>query len=509
MSSNHYTRPAQPDVLEVIANLSNDAVNTPPRVANAVLDLLPEHVWHDPSLRWLDPASKTGVFPREITKRLMIGLAEAIPDENTRLKHILTNMVFAFATESITGMMTRRSLYCSKDATSPLSAAELATPEGNVWHERVEHSFDTKGRCTECGGTKAQLEQPGRDNRAYGFIHEVGRKQIAKEHNMKFDVVVGNPPYQMDADGSNRSIPIYDLFVEEAKKLNPKYISMIVPSRWLAGGLGLGEFRATMLNDDRIRRMVDFPNAEDVFPGVGKSIKGGVMYFLWDRDGRGTCATTIRRGTETSGPHERVLNEYDIFVRETKALEILEKVQAKNKKPLSDVMSARTAFGIVSNFQGYHKTKQKGDVRFYATSSRGRIEAWIPRSEVLTNHEAIGSWKAMVPKAGSDGGQKLPDVVLGQPWIAEKPSVCTQSFLFVQTETKEEAESVCSYYRTRFLRFLVSLRKITQDTTRDSYLWVPQQTWDRTWADAELYRKYGITKEEQEYIESMVKEMPA
>ncbi len=509
MSDNLYKRPNQPDVLEVIANLSNNEVFTPPRVVNDVLDLLPGHVWTDPTLRWLDPGAKTGVFPREITKRLMVGLAQVMPEESERLHHILSEMVFAFAITDMTAMMTRRSLYCLKDASSELAPSPLPTPEGNVWHERIEHKYDSKGRCTECGGTKAQLEQPGRDNHAYGFIHKEGLTQIAKEIKMKFDVVVGNPPYQMDADGSNRTMPIYDMFIEEAKKLNPQYIAMIVPSRWVAGGLGLNEFRASMLNDDRIRKMVDFPNAEDVFPGVGKSIKGGVLYFLWDREDRGTCATTLRRGTETSGPHERILNEYDVFVRETKALEILEKVQAKNKAPLSDVMSARTAFGIVSNFQGHHKTKQKGDVRFYATSTRGRIEAWVLRSEALTNIEAIDSWKAMVPKAGSDGGQKLPDVVLGQPWIAEKPSICTQSFLFVQTDTKEEAESVCSYYRTRFVRFLVSLRKITQDTTRNSYLWVPQQTWDRTWTDAELYKKYGITKEEQQYIATMVKEMPA
>lgn len=505
MSSNQYIRPSQPDVLEVIANLSNDAVFTPPRVVNAVLDLLPSHVWTDPNLRWLDPAAKTGVFPREITRRLMIGIVEIIPDEQTRLDHILNNMVFAFATEAITGMMTRRSLYCAKDASSTLSAAQLPTPNGNVWHQRVEHAYDTKGRCTECGGTSVQLEQPGLDNRAYGFIHKEGRNQITKEINMKFDVIVGNPPYQMDADGSNRAMPIYNLFVEEAKKLKPQYIAMIMPSRWMAGGLGLGEFRSTMLNDKRISKLVDFPNAGEVFPGV--EIKGGVCYFMWDASHEDECESVLVRDGNRSDPVMRNLGTYDVFVRETKALKILAKVQAKNKTPLSEVMSARTAFGIVSNFQGFHKTKQKGDVRFYATSTRGRVEAWIPRSEALTNMEAINSWKAMVPKAGSDGGQKLPDVVLGQPWTAEKPSICTQSFLFVQTNTKEEAESVCSYYRTRFVRFLVSLRKITQDTTRDSYLWVPQQTWDRTWTDAALYKKYGITKEEQEYIESMVKEM--
>ena len=495
----------QPDILEVIANLSNDAVFTPPRVVNAVLDLLPAEVWSDPTLRWLDPGAKTGVFPREITKRLMTGLADAIPDETARLEHILREMVFAIATEEITGVMTRRSLYCSKDASSEFSTVRFADPDGNVWRKRVKHDFDIDGRCKECKGTKDQLLQPGRDNKAYGFIHADGRKQIDKEMDMQFDVIMGNPPYQMDAESGNRTMPIYNLFFDEAKKLNPRYMAFIIPSRWMAGGLGLGEFRSEMLADKRIRTLVDYPMASEVFPGV--EIKGGVCYLMWDRDHRGECSVSTVRGGEVEGPVRRDLGEFDVFVRDARALTILHKVIKKKESALSEVMSARTAFGVVSNFRGYSSTKRKGDVRYYATSPTGRVEAWVARDEALTNLDAIDKWKAMVPKAGSDGGQKLPDVVLGQPWIAKAPSICTQSFLFVCVDDEQQAESVASYYRTRFLRFLVSLRKITQDTTRESYTWVPQQTWDRTWTDAELYKKYGITADEQAYIESMVKEM--
>jgi len=497
----------QPDILEVIANLSNDAVFTPPRVVNAVLDLLPAEVWTDPTLRWLDPGAKTGVFPREITKRLMVGLAAAIPDEEARLEHILTQMVFSIATEEITGMMSRRSLYCSKDASSAFSVAPFITPGGNVWWKRVKHSWDSEGRCSECKGNREQLLQPGRDNKAYGFIHADGRKQIDKEMDMKFDVIVGNPPYQMDAESGNRTMPIYNLFFNEAKKLNPRYMAFIIPSRWMAGGLGLGEFRSEMLADKRIRALVDYPMASEVFPGV--EIKGGVCYLMWDRDHPGDCSVSTVRGGEVEGPVRRDLGEFDVFVRDARALTILHKVIEKKESALSEVMSARTAFGVVSNFRGYSSTKRKGDVRYYATSPTGRVEAWVARDEALTNLDAIDKWKAMVPKAGSDGGQKLPDVVLGQPWIAKAPSICTQSFLFVCVDDEQQAESVASYYRTRFLRFLVSLRKITQDTTRESYTWVPQQTWDRTWTDEELYEKYGITPDERAYIESIVKEMAA
>jgi len=320
-------------------------------------------------------------------------------------------------------------------------------------------------------------------------------------------VIVGNPPYQMDAESGNRTMPIYNLFFNEAKKLNPRYMAFIIPSRWMAGGLGLGEFRSEMLADKRIRALVDYPMASEVFPGV--EIKGGVCYLMWDRDHPGDCSVSTVRGGEVEGPVRRDLGEFDVFVRDARALTILHKVIEKKESALSEVMSARTAFGVVSNFRGYSSTKRKGDVRYYATSPTGRVEAWVARDEALTNLDAIDKWKAMVPKAGSDGGQKLPDVVLGQPWIAKAPSICTQSFLFVCVDDEQQAESVASYYRTRFLRFLVSLRKITQDTTRESYTWVPQQTWDRTWTDEELYEKYGITPDERAYIESIVKEMAA
>ena len=513
MSGNLYTRPSQPDVLEVIANLSNDAVFTPPRVVNAVLDLLPEHVWKDPSLRWLDPGSKTGVFPREITKRLMIGLADVIPNEQERLDHILKNMVFAIATEAITGLMTRRSLYCSKDASSSRSAAQLPTPHGNVWHRRVEHSFDAKGRCTECGGTKEQLEQPSRDNKAYGFIHNEGRTLIAKEINMKFDVIVGNPPYQMDADAEGQNIaPIYDSFVQEAIKLNPKYAAMIIPSRWLAGGKWLDTFRDQMLKDKRIRKMVDYPNAAELFPGV--QIKGGVLYFLWDRDNPGSCSATTRRGEDVVGPVDRALDQYDVFVRDARALPILEKVLKKKEQSFSDLVSTRDPFGpaLSSNFTGFRKNdkKQEGDLKLYMNQGSKRLSKWVSPEHVSKNADVVDQWKVFIPNAGSDGGQRLPDVVLSSPLVGEPGSVCTLTYLYVHPcSSQSEAQSVDSYIRTRFLRFLVSLRKLNQHTTRSSYLWVPQQTWDRTWTDAELYKKYGITKEEQEYIESMVKEMPA
>lgn len=509
-----YLQPSQPDILEVIANLSNDEVFTPPRVANAVLDLLPPEVWADPTLRWLDPGCKTGIFLREITKRLMVGLADAIPDNTQRLNHILTEMVFAFAITELTGLMSRRTLYCSKDASGEFSAVRFGTPAGNVWHDRVEHSFDDKGRCVECGGTKQQLEVGARDNNAYGLVHESGRKKIEKDMNMKFDVIVGNPPYQMDADVEGQNItPLYDTFVQQAITLNPRYLTMVIPSRWTAGGKWLDGFREQMLGDSRLRAMVDFPNGEEVFPGVGKNIKGGVMYFLWDRDHPGQCATTTRRGDDVVGPIDRQLDEFDIFVRDSRALPILEKVLSSSEPSFSGLVSTRDPFGpeLSSNFTGYRKgdKKQPGDLKLYMNVGNSRVEKWVDPGKVTRNHGSVKKWKVFVPKAYG-AGESVPHQILGQPILGEKNSVCTLTYLCVGPfDAEDEAKSANSYIHTRFVWFLVSLRKISQDTTQKVFTWVPQQKWDRTWTDAELYKMYGITEDEQAYIEAMVKEMPA
>ena len=495
----------QPDILEVIADLSNDEVFTPPRVANAVLDLLPDSVWSNPDLRWLDPGCKTGVFLREAAKRLMVGLVEVFPGEQERLEHILRSMLFGVAVTDLTALMSRRTVYCSKDAAGEHSTVRMSTSNGNIWMRRVEHSY-SKGRCSECGASQEMMERENRENYAYAFIHAGGRKSLEEEMNMHFDVIVGNPPYQMDSDGNNRTMPLYNLFVEQAKALNPRYIVMIVPSRWMAGGLGLSEFRSKMLSDTHIRHLMDFPNANEVFPGV--EIKGGVCYFLWDRDNTGTCDMTVVRGEQTHGPVARNLGEFDVLVRDSRGLDILHKVHKREETSLTEILAVDKEFGMTSNFNGYQKTRKPGTIKLYANKSGKRVTGWIDLNNVDKSTHLIDTWKVLIPKAGSGGGQKLPDVVLGTPLVAGPPSVCTQTYLFVYVDSEEKALSVESYVKTKFVRFLISLRKLSQDATRSTYTWVPQQTWDRTWTDEELYKKYNITKAEQAYIAKMVKEMP-
>ena len=493
-----------PDVLSCLANLSNDEVFTPPGIVNQMLDLLPEEIWRDRTITFLDPATKTGVFLREIAKRLMAGLEDEIPNQQARINHIFTRQLFGIAITEITAFLSRRSVYCSKTANGKYTVAEgFDDPQGYIHFERIEHTWQN-GRCQYCGASQREYERdPSLESHAYQFIHTENPEEIFK---MQFDVIVGNPPYQLGSDGGTRDIPIYNKFVDQAKKLNPRFLSMIIPSRWMASGLGLSEFRRTMLDDRRIRKLVDYPVASDVFPGV--EVKGGVCYFLWERDTEGDCAVTTVRGDEVVGPVNRNLGEYDVFIRDSRALDILRKVQRKKEPSIIEILSVDKEFGWTSNFDGFHEKQKSGDVPIYYIRRTKRSIGWIERSAIEKSQELVDKWKVMITKAYG-AGEGIPHQILGQPFVATNPSVCTQSYLFFYVDSKDAAESVESYVRTRFLRFLVSLRKITQDATRSTYTWVPQQVWDRIWTDEELNKKYDLTKDDIAFIESRIRPMEA
>ncbi|MDI7774969.1 Eco57I restriction-modification methylase domain-containing protein [Asticcacaulis sp. EMRT-3] len=292
-------RGRNPDVLTCIANLSNDEVFTPPEFANRMLDGLSDawavqhhgaSIWADSKVRFLDPCTKSGVFLREIASRLIKGLAAEIPDLQRRVDHILTQQVFGIGITQLTSLLARRSLYCSKHAAGEHSVAKgFARDEGNIWFERTEHTWHN-GKCSYCGASQEALDRGiNLETHAYAFIHTDDIKSRVAElfgGNMQFDVIIGNPPYQLSDDGFGTSAaPIYHHFVTQAKALEPRYMSMVIPARWFAGGKGLDEFRESMLADDRLRSIHDYLSASDVFPGVG--LKGGVCYFLWDRENRG------------------------------------------------------------------------------------------------------------------------------------------------------------------------------------------------------------------------------
>lgn len=533
-------RGRNPDVLTCIANLSNDEVFTPPEFANRMLDTLADawaaehdgaNIWADPGVTFLDPFTKSGVFLREITARLTTGLAEEIPDLDKRVDHILTKQVFGIAITHLTSLLARRSVYCSKWANGEHSiASSFDDPDGHVWFERLEHTWVggtewvytadasgkqikkfTNGRCKYCGAPQLLFDRDeGLETHAYAFIHTDDIKTRLSEifgGDMQFDVVVGNPPYQMTggAGGSSDS-SIYHLFVEQAKKLEPRFLSMVVPSRWLAGGRGLGEFRKEMLSSHQLMKLVDFPVSREVFPGV--EVKGGICYFLWSANHDGPCDVTVVRGDEETSS-TRQLDEFDVFVRDPRAVGILRKVQEHGEAPITEMLTADTPFGIATNFDAHHAKEQSGDVALYYVRGGKRGVGYVPRKTIKKNAHLLDNWKVLTPKAGSDGGQKIPDSVLGKPWLCPPPSAATQTFLALYVDTEDEARSVESYYRTKFFRLLVSLRKITQDALKPMYAWVPQQTWDRTWTDEELYKKYELSQEEIDYVEMVIRPMEA
>ena len=513
-------RGRNPDVLTCIANLSNDEVFTPPEFANRMLDTVAEawaadhkgaSLWANPDVRFLDPFTKSGVFLREITKRLTEGLKDAIPDLQTRVDHILTKQVFGIAITELTSLLARRSLYCSKHANGEHSIAKsFDSDAGNVWFERTKHKWDD-AKCVFCGAQKGTFDRTkDLENHAYAFIHTNNIKARLAEifgGDMQFDVIIGNPPYQMTgAAGGGGDSSIYHLFVEQAKKLEPRYVCMIVPSRWMAGGRGVGDFdgfRQRMLGDQGLRELVDYPVASEVFPGI--EVKGGICYFLWNASHKGKTRVRTIRGEEERTAI-RALDEFDVFVRDQRAVEILQKVLAKKEQSITDMLTNKEPFKFETNFKGHHQKQRDGDVPIYLIAGGKRTSAWVSLDLVEKNTHLIKTWKVLVPQAYG-AGETTPHQILGKPIIAPSPSVCTGSFMFFHVRLKREAESVQSYYGTKFFRFLVSLRKITQLAQRSVYTWVPMQAWDREWTDKELYKKYGLTKEQVEYVESVIKPM--
>jgi site-specific DNA-methyltransferase (adenine-specific) len=508
---------APPDVLETIAHLSNDEVFTPPKLANQVLDLLPDHVWSNPNLRFLDPAVKTGVFLREAAKRLMVGLKEQIPDDDARREHILKNMLFGIAITEMTALMSRRSLYCATDATRRMnpnapencfSAVIMDTPDGNIAFPRSKHDYGDNGKkthCAKCGAKKGTLDgedREDRENHAYAFIHQT-IEEIFGEKDMKFDVIIGNPPYQLETGGSGRHArPVYHLFIEAAKKLGPKYISFIIPSRWFSGGMGLENFRSEMLSDDSIKHITDYVNASEAFPGV--DIAGGVCIFLIEKDYKGPCEfkSCFNGKTKTS---IRRLNEFDSLIRFEEAVSIIKKVKNISKENIIEDISPMKPFGLATN----DRPDPEGDVILVWSGGVGPLNS----ERVTSNYSNIDKYKVITGKASFDhAGQ--PDKngmrrVLSRLEILNPGEVCTASYIVLGfSKGESEAKFLMEYMKTKFVRFLISTLSYSQDISRDRFRFVPKMDMSRTWTDADLYAHFGLTEDEIAFIESQIKEMP-
>ncbi|HEY8751348.1 MAG TPA: Eco57I restriction-modification methylase domain-containing protein [Tepidisphaeraceae bacterium] len=505
-----------PDILTCLANLSADEVFTPPKFASAMLDILPQDLFRSPETTFLDPVCKSGVFLREIARRLNQGLKSEMPDEQTRIDHILTKQVFGLAITELTSLISRRSVYCSKKADGKFSIATAFTrPDGNIRLPKTSHTWTSAGRCAFCGASKGEYDRDASlEEYAYPFIHGVDPRKV---FNVKFDVIVGNPPYQLSDGGFGRSSsPIYHQFVEQAKKLEPRFLSLVIPSRWFAGGKGLDEFRESMLTDDRMRVLVDYLTASDVFGGIG--LKGGVCYFLWNRDDRGLCSVSTHFGDWPVTTSNRCLLEdgADVFIRFNEGVSVLKKVirlERGNSKPLSlpddkrfdRLVSSRKPFGLVTTFRG-KPTRDNDDLLVYRNGGMG----YTPRSSIRLGADLIDKWKIYVGRAGPGTGNRdtYPHKIISTPFLGEPGSVSSETYLCVGPfETESQAESALSYLSCRLTRFLILLHKPAQGTTRQVYTFVPTQQWTKKWTDDDLYERYALTRSEIAFIEKIIRPM--
>ena len=527
-------RGRNPDVLTCIANLSNDEVFTPPDFANRMLDTLAEawaannggaNIWADSTVRFLDPFTKSGVFLREIANRLTKGLVNEIPDLQRRVDHILTKQVFGIGITYLTSLLARRSLYCSKHANGPHSVAKgFTSDEGNIWYERVEHTW-VDGRCCFCGASQKALDRgEALDTHAYAFIHTEDIKTRVAElfgDHMQFDVIIGNPPYQLSDGGQGASaMPIYNKFVDQAKALDPKLLVMVIPARWLFGGRGLDSFRKSMLEDKRVRKLVDYPDSRQAFVSV--DVAGGVCYFLWDRENEGDCevVTNDLRGNQSSSVRSLLEPGSEIFVRNNESISVLRKIVLKEtagkgvgiglspEKRFEQQVSGQKPFGLRTFFRGEKEKKRSDDVIVLQNGGR----AWARSKEITEGIDLIDKWKVFTSKSSSEhAGQADKNGmrrVLSLSGILPPGSVVTETYVILGAYDSEmEARNCLSYVTTKFFRFLVATRTSAQDLPRVAYSFVPVQDVSRPWTDKDLFTKYNLSADEIALIESTIRPM--
>lgn len=529
------------DILETITNVGNDEVFTPKKVCEQMLDSLPDEVWHHPEYKWLNPCSKNGIFEREIALRLDEGLKDIIPDELTRRKHILQEMVFSIGLTKFTSEVARRTLYYCNQANRKCDGIKgedghfvngfaigngtwFIDPEGNIKNPTAEHVWTNENKCKYCGANRlikddknneilSKYSDPTQiEHYAYEFIHHENTESLKARlqkffgrKNMKFDIIIGNPPYQLSDGGAGASAkPIYNNFIEQGLELDPEYLCMIIPSRWYAGGKGLDDFRYKFLHNRHIQKLVDFPNAKDCFPS--SSIGGGVCYFLYSKKYTGDCNFISRNATSILSQSKRDLSKHDILLRYDQAETILDKINKKQNKRISSLLFKRNAFGIQSSVRG--KNRKDSDRNIKLLSSDGI--SFISINDVVKNQKVVPAFKVFISKLtaehanepSADGKYK----VLSKSGILNPGEVCTESYLIFAPFSKEDsAKNLLNYLHTKFVRLLVLLCVSSINIVWDSFQFVPLMDLSRSWTDQDLYKYFGLDSNEISFIESLIR----
>ncbi|MDR2926197.1 MAG: Eco57I restriction-modification methylase domain-containing protein [Azoarcus sp.] len=489
-----------PDVLSCLANLSNDEVFTPPAIVNAMLDMLPQELFSNPNSTFLDPVTKSGVFLREMAKRLIKGLENEIPDLQDRVNHIFHKQLYGIAITELTSLLSRRSVYCSKYPNGRYSVTPFDDVSGNVRFKAIFHTWKN-GKCVFCGASEKEYRRDeSLETHAYEFIHTLHPERI---FNMKFDVIIGNPPYQLSDGGAQASaIPIYQQFVEQSKKLQPRYLTMIIPARWYSGGRGLDEFRNNMIKDERIRILHDYLNSVECF-GSGVEIKGGICFFLWNRDNNGLCDifTHCENKIKLSCRKLKEMGS-DVFIRHVEGVYIYNKVQKFKELSFSSLVSSQKPFGLRTFVKG-NKSPFHNSVKIYERGGSG----YIDKNSIENHLDWVDEWKILISRA-YNAGDNYPHQIIGKPILSEPGSACTETYIVIGTFPSENiVRNVIGYIETRFFRFMVYLKKISQMASQTVYSFVPMQDFSEPWTDAKLYAKYGLTEEEIAFIESMIRPM--
>ena len=505
---NIFERLYKPDVLSCLADLSNDEIFTPPDVANRMLDLLPQELFRNKETKILDPACKSGVFLREAAKRFISGERDQFDSLEECLDWIFKNQLYGIAITELTSLLSRRSVYCSKYPNSPFSVIDFGSDnvQGNIMYHRIQHSWVGAGddkKCSYCGAAASEYKRSNDlETHAYEWIHTVKPGEI---WNMKFDVIISNPPYQLSDGGNGASAkPIYQFFVEQSKKLNPKYLVMITPSRWFNGGKGLDKFRETMLNDGHITKLIDYQNAKDCFPGI--SIGGGVSYFLRERDRSSDCEiTNVINGRAVT--LTRPLNQYPVFVRYNEAISIIEKIKAKHEESVVGMISSRNPFGLATSERG-SKSGIADDIKLFSSKGVG----FVNRKEVHQGEENIDRYKIMISRVTSEhAGEPDKDgtyKVIAKMQLLNPGEICTDSYVIAcPSDDIQYTTNFMNYLKTKFARFLILQSLSAINLSRDRYEFVPMQDFQMPLSDDDLYAKYELSDEEIDFIESQIKPM--